>query len=140
MAKVPDVKRINKEDFAKEMQSTIETLAYPINSFMEQTKSALDGNLDFRNFNQEIINIDVTTDADGIPNIITQYKSNLKTRVIGHTCISALNKNSPLNTPTGTPFITYVLNTPLIRLTKVTNLQANEKYTLTLISIGASSN
>lgn len=122
------------------MQSTVETLAYPINSFMEQTASALDGNLDFRNLNQEIITIDVTTDVNGIPNITTQYKSNLKTRVIGHTCINAINRKSALNTPTGTPFITFVLKTPLILINKVTNLQADERYTLTLISYGESIN
>ncbi len=137
---MPDLKRINKEDFEKEMQDTIDKLAYPINSFFEQTRSLFDGRIDFRNLNQEIITVDVTTNASGVPNIITQYKSNLKTRVAGHTCINALNKSNALNTPTGTPFISFSLNSPLIIITKVTNLQPNEKYTLTLISYGESIN
>lgn len=108
---------------------------------MEQTRAALDGNLDFSNLNQEIINLNVTVDVNGIPLIVTQYKSNLNTKVLGHVVIAATNLVSPLNTPTSGPFISFVLKTPpLIQINSISGLQANETYNLVFISIGQSAN
>lgn len=136
MGKVPDVKRINKEDFDGPMQDTIDQLAFPINSFMEQTRNALDRSLDFTNLNQEVIVLTITPDINGIPVTDTQYKSNLKTRVLGHICINASNLTNTLNTVLSTPFISFVQNEKLVKINKVSGLQPNQKYTLTLISIG----
>ena len=39
MGKVPDLKRIAKEDFPSEYQTLIEKLAFPLNSHMEQVRN-----------------------------------------------------------------------------------------------------
>lgn len=131
-----DIKRIIKEDFPSDQQELVDKLAYPINSGFEQIQRGLDGQLDFSNFNQEIISLDVTVNASGIPTVLTQYRSTLKSSVIGNQVIAAANQTVPQNSPTGTPFITFAQNNTQIRVNKITNLQPNERYILTLISYG----
>ncbi len=133
---MPDIKRIQKEDFEAEMRDTIDKLAYPLNSFMEQTKSALDGNLDFTNINQELITVDVTVDTDGIPTIVTKFKSTLNTKCAGVTCINALNLTSASTYPDGAPFCSTTESSGIVTINHVTGLQANNKYRLTLLSVG----
>lgn len=131
-----DLKRIIKEDFPSEYQEVIDKLAYPINSGFEQIQRGLDGQLDFANLNQEVINLDVTVNASGEPVVLTQYRSTLRTTVLGNSVIGASNLSVPQNTPTGQPFITFAQNGNQIRVNKITNLQPNERYLLTVISIG----
>ncbi len=137
MARPPDLRRIQKEDFEEEIQETIDKLAFPLNNFMEQTRSALDGNLDFNNLNQEIITVDVMVDSNGKPTMTTKYKSGLNTNVVGHNCINAINLTSSTTYPTSSPFISYAQNANLVTLLNISGLQANNKYRLTLISIGS---
>lgn len=138
MGRVPDVKRLNKEDFESEQQELIEKIAYPLNTFMEQTRELCSGNIDFSNLNQQVIELTLSINAQGEPTIDTAYKSTLKSRVIGHSCINATNLTNSLNTPTGQPFITFAQNGALVNIVKVTNLQVNERYKLVVISYGQS--
>lgn len=136
MARIPDIKRIQKENFDKDDQRLAEQIAYPINSFMEQTRSALEGRLDFTNLNQELITLTVTVDADGVPIVTTKWKSNLKSNVAGNVVISAANQTDTSAFPDGCPFISYSQNGGIITVLNVTGLQANNKYDLVVLSIG----
>lgn len=138
MARVPDIKRIQKSDFEEEYQELVDKLAFPINSFFEQTRSAFDRNIDFRNLNQEVINIDITVDAFGIPTLEAKYRSTLKTKVLGHSCINAINISGTAGFPTGQPFLTFVQNNNIVTILNVTGLPADTKYTLVVLSIGTS--
>lgn len=136
MGRVPDIKRIQKEDFEEDDQEMIEKLAYPINSFMEQTRSLFDKNIDNTNLNQEIIVLVVTVNASGIPTTQTRYKSSLKTKVAGVSCINYTNVSSPGVYPTGGISIGTTQSGTLITINHITGLQANNKYQLTLLSYG----
>lgn len=139
MARRLDVKKISKEDFEEEYQELIDRLAFPLNSFMEQTRNALDGNLDFNNINQEVVSLDISVDVNGIPKIITKYASNLNTRVIGHQVIAAVSVNNPTTVfATNQPFINFIQNANLVTINKVTGLPVDERFRLTVISVGAS--
>jgi hypothetical protein len=139
MSRRLDIKKIQKEDFEADMQDTIEKLAFPINSFMEQTRNALDGNIDFNNLNEEIITLDISVNASGIPIVITKYVSNIRTRVIGHNVISVVSVNNPQTVfATNQPFINYTQNANLVTINNITGLPANERFRLTVRSIGAS--
>lgn len=136
MGRIPDIKRIQKSDFEEKYQSLIEKLSFPINSFFEQTRSALDHNIDFTNLNQEIITVDVIVDVNGVPTTNIQYRSSLKTKVIGHAAINALNISGAAGFPTGQPFITFSQTDKLVTILNVTGLPANTKYRLIVLSIG----
>lgn len=136
MARIPDLKRIAKEDFNSDDRNLVGKLALPINSFHEQVRNALNGNIDFTNLNQETITLSITVDANGIPVTDTKFKSNLKTTVKGTTCIRAFNLTTATNYPISQPFINFTENNHILTINHVTGLQANEKYNLTLILIG----
>lgn len=136
MARIPDFRRIDKADFDKDIQDSIDKLAFPLNSFMEQTRTALQGNLDFTNINQQIISLTVTVDATGIPTQKTQYRSTLKSKVAGNICIAAFNVTNPTHFPTTAPFISFNINENIITILNITGLQANEKYQLSILSVG----
>lgn len=138
MAREPDVKKIIKEDFSEADQETIDKLGYSLNTFMDQVRDAFIKSIDFNNLNEEIITLDITVNASGVPNIVTQYRSTLKTRVIGHQVLNATNLTSPLNTPISWPGLVFVQNNALVNINRVTGLQPNEKYRLVVRSTGDS--
>lgn len=136
MARIPDLKRLQKENFTSEQQPLVEKLAYPINTFMEQTVNALNGRLDFSNINMELINLDVTVDSGGEPVVITKFKTNLKSNVAGVVCINASNITDPTTYPTSQPFVSIAQNGSIITVKHISGLQANNRYDLRLLSIG----
>lgn len=136
MARVPDIKRIQKEDFEGEMRDAIDKIAFPINSFMEQTKAVLDKGVDFQNLNQEIITLETTVDMNGSPIIESKWKSNLKSKIAGNICINAFNLTNTAGFPLNQPFISFIQNGNIVTVLNVTGLQPNEKYRLVILSIG----
>lgn len=136
MGRVPNIKRIQTNDFNEKDQELISTLAYPINSFMEQTAAVLDKGVDFNNLNQAIITLQTMTDANGNPILETKYKSLLKSKVVGHVCINAYNITNTSAFPVNTPFISFIQNADIVTINNITGLQANNKYKLIVLSIG----
>ncbi len=137
MGRAPDRKLLNKEDFDSDDRDLVEKIAGLYNTFVEQTAAVLNKSVDFQNLNQEPITLEVSTNASGIPITSTQFKSNLKSRVLGLSVINAINLTNSLNTPTAQPFISYVQNNDLVKVNKVVGLQPNERYRLTVLSIGS---
>lgn len=114
----------------------MDKLAFPLNSFMEQTRAAFDHAIDFNNLNRAIIVLSVIVNEDGTPVQKTQYKSNLKTNVIGSVCINSSNQTTPGNYPTATPFISFAQNANIVTINNIKGLTPNEKYQLTIEIIG----
>lgn len=137
MAKPPDIKRIKKEDFENQYQTLVDRLAFPLNSFMEQVRSAFNKNINFENLNQEIVVVDLTVDENGIPTTTIRYKSNLSTRIAGNICINTFNLTDNAVNPLGQPFINFSQSDKLVQVNHVTGLQANNRYRLIVLSIGS---
>lgn len=137
MARIPNIKRITQEDFSKEDQGLIDKLAFPINSFMEQVRSAFDHNIDFTNLNREVITLTVSVDAGGVPLVQTLWKSNLKTKIVGVNVIRASSIQDPGLVPINTPFINFVQNASLVQINQISGLQPDNKYQLVIESIGS---
>ncbi len=131
--RIPDIKRIQKEDFPKDQQDLIEKLSFPLNSFMEQARSAFQNIL---NLKMELITLTVTVDAAGAPNVPTRYKSSLNTNVTGSVCISATNLTDSTVFPISQPFISFTQSGDLIGVNNISGLQADNKYKLVVLSIG----
>lgn len=135
MAKVGDLKRLNKEDFAKEDQDMIDRLGYILNPFMEKVVAAFNKGIDFNNLAQEMVTFTVTVDADGVPTPKTTIKYSLKTKLNGIIAIAA-NNLTDSTTITGAPFIIYTQDGTSLTLTKITGLPAGKKFSITVILIG----
>lgn len=136
MGRVPDIKRIQKSDFAEEDQEMVDKLAFPINSFFEQTRSALDHNIDFTNLNQEVITLETMVDVNGMPTLETKYKTTLKTKVVGQVCINAFNLTNNTLYPVSAPFLSFEQNANIVTILNVSGLQPANKYRLVVLSIG----
>jgi hypothetical protein len=136
VARVPDIKRIKKEDFNSDQQDWVEKLAFPLNSFMEQVRSAFQKKIDFTNLNQELITISLIVDASGFPITTTKYKSNLSTNVAGHTVLGHVNRTDSTVMVTGAPYLTFTESGGIVQILHVTGLPANNKFDLTVLSIG----
>lgn len=137
MARVPDIRRLDKSDFDKENQDLVDKLAFPLNSFMEQTRAAFQKNIDFVNLNQEVILLSVIVDEIGTPVQKTQYKSTLNTKVLGNVCIASVNTTTAGAFPNGQPFLTFAQDANIVTVTNIKGLVAGQRYTLTVLSIGA---
>jgi hypothetical protein len=134
--KLNNFKRLIVEEFPQETQPTVEKLSFALNPFLEQVVNAFNKNIDFDNLNQEVIEFTVTVDANGRPTTQTELRSSLRTKVRGYIVIRAQSEdpNGPL--PLSTPLISFSQNESGVRITGVTGLPANNKFRLTVISIG----
>jgi len=135
MARVGDLKRLNKEDFAAADRDMIDRLAYILNPFMEKVLSAFNKNIDFNNLNQEIVTFTVKVDATGKPVVKTSIKYSLKTKLNGLTVIFAQNQTDSALV-TSSPFITFAQDGTSLNISNITGLPANKTFSITVILIG----
>ena len=105
MGRVPDFKRIAKEDFPQEDHALIEKLAFPLNSHMEQVRNALNKSINFDNLAQELIPLRVQTGGNSKPLNTLTFKSNLLNKVQGILVVSASVVSNNLAYPEQAPFI-----------------------------------
>lgn len=136
--RVPELRRLKKEDFDSQYQELVDKLAFPLNLFMEQTQSALNKGIDFQNLNREVVEVDLISTALNAPLITTKINTRLKTKIAGCHCINAQNVdlNDPSAEVTGTPFITFTENSGLMTVNKVYGLPTGVKFRLRLEVIG----
>ena len=136
--KPDNVQRIIVEDFRKEDQDVVIKISTILNHFMTQVVEILTDRVDFANLNQDVVSITVTVDGSGVPTRTTKISSSKINRAQGAVVIYAANKTTPANTPTGTPFMSFTptADGQVYTLNKITNLTANEEYTILAILIG----
>ena len=136
MARVTNLKRLVKEDFAPEEQDLIEKLSFSINPLTEQLTAAFNKGIDFENLNQQYSIIDVEFNNFGVPKITVELKYQLRTKLKGIYVIGAQNLTDT-TFPTGAPFITYALkNNSILEILHVTGIPADKMYRLSMVLIG----
>lgn len=136
MAKLSSFQRLLKEDVPSEYQPLIEKIGVSVNQFAEQVLNAMNKNITVEdNLNMEYKTLEVSV-TDGVPTIITEFKSGLKTRLKGIVVIKAENVTNTGTYPTNQPFISFSENNSLIRIVYVSGLQNGNKYKLTLETRG----
>lgn len=132
MAKLNAPKRLIKEDFDEEYQGLIDKIAFSLNSFYDEVTNAFNKNINIDNLTREIITIDVENNSSGILKVPSQFKTNLTARIRGINIIKADNVSNPAIDPVEAPWISWTINTNIITVRKVTGIQADNKYQLTL--------
>lgn len=127
MARIDNVKRIIVEDFQDDHRETVGKIANNYNYFAEQVTNTINGKLNEENFSSQIIDIEVTTDANGFPVGDDRFAgiSNLT----GTAVINATNLTNNNIFPTGTPFITYeVVGSGLYKIRHISNLPVGNRW------------
>ena len=135
MGKIPDLKRLSKEDFPAEYQQLIEKLAFPINSHMEQVRNLFNKGIDFENLSQELITLKVQTNEKSVPNTRLTFKSSLRNKLRGVVVISAVITSSNTSYPTAQPFISFSQNLNIVTINNISGLAPETTYELLLLTI-----
>lgn len=134
MARVPDLKRLTVEDFPKEDQGLVSKIAFVVNSFHEQVRSALNKSINFDNLDQQVVTLSFLTNDQGQPLSTQQFRSELQTNVRGILPIS-INVNNNQGLASTMPVINFTQNENLVSIPFIGGLQPETRYSLTLLLI-----
>ena len=120
------------EDFDQANQAMIGRIAAIYNPLIDQLNSGLKNNLDYSNFNQQVISFNTTVDSTGKPTSAIQLNSTLNSPVQGIVVINAVNNTDdvPLS---GAPFISFSRNSGKVSINQITGLVAGKGYTITAV-------
>jgi hypothetical protein len=135
MARVPDLKRITVEDFKREDQDLVRKLAFVINSFHEQVRSALNRSLNTDNLEQDIITLSFATGDNAQPLNPVIFRSTLINRVRGIVPISLNITSNNQAVPTQAPFISFTQEGNQVTINNIAGLDAGITYELTILTI-----
>lgn len=135
MARIPDFKRIAKEDFSAEDRPLIEKLAFPINSHIEQVRSALSKNIDFDNLAQELKTIDFTTGANGQPINPVSFRSELSNRIQGIMPVRVVITSSNTSFATQIPLLSWSQEGNIVSILSIGGLDPETGYSITLLTL-----
>lgn len=132
MARIPNYRRISTGDFSADNSQDMGQLAEILNPFMRDVTDVINGQIDFENLNQNIIQFEVTVDSNGVPQNKQVNVGN--STFNGFSVINARNVTNPSIYPTGQPFISAVpTGSQVVNVNNISNLPANNKFLLTVI-------
>ena len=129
-----DIKRIIVEDFPKDDRQTVDRLAIIWNDFVDNFIIFMRKGIDYQNINQEVKTLSFTTGADGQPLGGLTFKSSLTTNINGIIPASLKLVNSQ-SVVTQMPFINFIQDGSLIRISYIAGLATNTKYTMIVFVI-----
>lgn len=135
MGRIPDLKRITKEDFPEKYRDLIEKLAFPINSFHEQVRSVLNKNVNFENLNQELKTLNFTTNENSQPINALTFNSGLSTRVQGMIITRIVITSDNTAFAETQPVISWTQNEKLITINNISNLEPETQYSITVLTL-----
>lgn len=133
MAWIDNIRRIVKEDFDPKYHDLIDRLAYVLNTFMDQTVSQVNGNLDIENLSADIVTVNMIVNTDGVPIGNNLIKSTVS-RPTGTTVKRAINLTDSTEYAESQPFISYTTgtNSNVIKVLHISGLQADQEYQLVI--------
>lgn len=135
MAKLPQIKRLAKEDFPD--LEGIEKLLQPLNEFMESVVLALNNQLTIA---ENLIGVERTinlrTDSGGAVVETPRFAWPLKQRVPRHAWVTNVVTRSG-TIPAGTVGILWSFDGTSISITQVTGLAASSEYIISIIILGS---
>lgn len=132
MSKLPDIKRITKDDFDSQYQGLIDRLAFPLNSFMEQVRNILNKGVDFDNLAQELVTVTIQTNDVSMPISKVSFKTNLTNRIKGIMVISGQITSDNTSYVTQYPFISFTQNNSVITINNISGLDKQKTYSFLL--------
>ena len=131
MPSIDTVKRIIADEFKAEDREVAERIGNIYNYFAEQVTNVLNGNVDYENLKQNIMQLTVSVNSAGNHVKKTQFSANIGLR--GTSVVNALNLVNSANYLNGQPFITWSTNgAGIYTINNITGLRPNEEYRLTI--------
>jgi hypothetical protein len=137
--KISNFSRIKKEDFAEEDRQVADRIGGSINPFTQEVYTLTNKNITIAdNLYQEIITLEITTSVSNsmIPKVTSRFKNNLRTIIKGISVINVENLTNSSTYPTGAVQVFFSENNNIVTINRVTSLQSDNKYRLTLLTYG----
>lgn len=134
MGKVSGFQRLVKENFPTKYYDLVDSF-YTLNNAIEQLVNIVN-NAQITvadNLNQQYKTLIVTVDSTGKPLQPTTYQSTLSSKTLGIIVVAAQNLTSSTTYTTSAPFINFTDNSGTVSVNNIAGLQANQKYSLTLL-------
>lgn len=132
MAKINNYRRISTSEYSGENAQMIQTLAETLNPFIREVTDVINGNIDFENLNQNIIQFEISVNSEGVPQ--TKQLNIGRSSFSGFNVINARNLTNPTTFPTGQPFISATpTGSQVVNINNISNLPANDKFLMTVI-------
>jgi hypothetical protein len=135
--RLPNFRRIIKQDFQKEFQELIERLSVSINNGFDVMFEALNNKISLQNnIMCTVIDLEIEPTAAGIPKNTTQFTLTYD----GRTSIVLVGKLENLTTsssyPTSAPFVSWTQTDKILQVNHITGLTANNKYSVRIVAFG----
>lgn len=134
--KLPNFRRIFKQDYKPEDQALVDQLSYTINTGFDPVYEALNNRLTFsENFRSTLVSLNVVVDATGAPRASTTFKLAFTDAVIGVQVLKASNSTNTRTYPTGAPFISFRQSGQVLEILNITGLTAGDTWNITLVAL-----
>lgn len=137
MSTIQSFKRINQEDFEEKDRALADSIGGSVNVFAQEVIDAFNKNISVDdNLKMEYKDLDVSVDASGVPTQKLQFKTSITGKIRGIVVIKVDNLTTPTSYATSTPFVSFSQKDTLLTVNNITSLLINNKYRLTLLSMG----
>lgn len=136
--KLPNFRRIFRQDFEEQFQSLVDQLASTININFETLYQALDNRISLKeNVFSSVVDVQVVVDASGKPTSQTAGKvDSFLTTIIGMSVISVTNLTNPNGYPTSGVTISFSPQSGGFLINNITGLIPGDKYQLKIVAFG----
>lgn len=128
---LPDVRRLNREDF-QDAPQWLDPMLNTLNSFMDSVYNIFNRNVSLTdNLNIQLTTISVETDGSG--NITpVKIKTTVRGRVNGIVVIRAVSDSGNSQAP----FVDYIQSENIITISKIAGLNLSTKYKIIMLVFG----
>lgn len=137
--RIPNQKRLDKQNFDDQYGELIDTLAFTVNNDGEVVFNVLNRNVSLKdNVFCTVREVQVILDANGIPKNTASFQLDITNmRVLGCVVLKAVNAKISTTYPSGSPFLNYTQTTNIVTINHVTGLQADTPWNLTIVAFGS---
>ena len=129
---LPDVRRLNREDF-EDAPSWIDPMLNTLNVFMDSVYNLFNKHVSLvDNLNAQFITLSVSTKSDGTINPIKQ-KLAIRGRVNGLVVVRVISEDIANIT---TPFLNWTQSGDVLEISNIANLNNSKEYKIIILVIG----
>ena len=137
MPRLPNFKRLYKNDYDPDNQSFIEKLSFPINIGFELLYDALNNKLTREdNLLANVVEVTVSVNANGVPTTTSSFGITNITKAQGIVVERATNITNPAVYPTSGVFLTWTQSRNTITIQHIAGLPANNQFQLRMAVYG----
>lgn len=128
---LPDVRRLNREDF-QNAPDWLDPMLNVLNSFMDSVYNIMNRNVSLtQNLNFQIYSMSLETDSNGDIKPL-KIKTTVRGKVVGVVPVRVISTDTSLLSP----FVYFTQNEDILTITNIANLNNDQKYKIIVLIVG----